>query len=371
MAWFRTAEESGMPTVGFVTRFDFAQERAQFYLDLCQSMRAMPGVPIANFLANTAQRYPRRAVGRIAACWLARLPETGTLTEAMRGTVPREDITVLAVAERAGDLAIGLESLGTNIEAMAKTRRNLLGTLASGMVLVMLLHVFLAVQAFMVMPQLQRALEAGGATHLSLLAKALFGGAALIRTWWPLEAVLLAVCIGWGLWSMSHYVGRARPWLDRYLLPYQMYRDFQGASFFITLGAVTRLIGAQIVQVADALHRIRANAMPWLRWHIDRILQNMEEQPNARGELFDTGIVSESNYYRVVDVAEYAQLSNMLTTVGELIVKTTPIEVAKKATRTRFVLMLICITLMGGIYVGSILVINEFKNEMQAQAMTR
>ncbi|CAJ0807009.1 hypothetical protein [Ralstonia thomasii] len=374
MALFKRtgALQDAVPTVNFATKFEFGSERGQFYLDLCENMRAMPGVPITKFLSNYAKRYPNRAVGKMALYWLHRFTETGTLTASLRGTVPDEDLTVLAVFERAGDLVIGLESLGKNILAMAQTKKEIITTLMSGIILVVLLHVFLAVQAFMVMPPLRKALEAGGTdASFGRLAKVMFGGADLVRTWWPLELILLALVVGWVTWSLPRYTGRFRPWLDNHLLPYQIYRDFRGARFLITLGSVTRQIGAQIVQVGDALHLIRENSVTWLRWHIDMVLHNMEEQPNVKGELFNTGIVNETNYYRVVDVAEYAQLSTMLTTIGELIMKTSPVEIAKKASRSRFVLMIVSLLLMVGIYAATLVLINDFKNEMQVKTMVR
>lgn len=357
-------------SVSFSTKFEFSSERGQFYLDLCENMRALPGVPITTFLQNFARRYPTRAVGKMSAYWLQRVNETGTMTEAMRGTVPPEDLTILSVSERAGDLSAGMQSLGENIQAMRDTRNQMLGTLLSGFVLLALLHVFLGVQAFMVMPQLERALSSGGdPSTLGTLAKVLFGGADIIRTWWALELMLVGALVGWVIWSLPRYTGRFRPWLDNHVLPYQMYRDFQGASFLVALGSVTRLIGTQLVQVVDALQRIRENSVRWLCWHIDKILLNMEERPNAKGELFDTGIVNEKNYYRVVDVAEYAQLSAMLNTIGALIMKTAPVEMAKKATKSRFGLMVVSLLLMFGIYGATLVLINDFKNQVYIRTM--
>lgn len=106
MALFKRtgALQDAVPTVNFATKFEFGSERGQFYLDLCENMRAMPGVPITKFLSNYAKRYPNRAVGKMALYWLHRFTETGTLTASLRGTVPDEDLTVLAVFERAGEL---------------------------------------------------------------------------------------------------------------------------------------------------------------------------------------------------------------------------------------------------------------------------
>ncbi|MFJ1260428.1 hypothetical protein [Cupriavidus sp. CuC1] len=359
-------------SVSFATRHEFSSERGEFYIDLAQSMQAMRGVPITQFLENYATRHQKRAIGKMAQYWLTRFSDTGTFTESIRGTVPKEDLTLLAVSEKAGDLASGLQSLGENVMAMGKTKQEMIMTMAAGMILIVLLHAFLAIQAFMVMPQLEKAMTANaGAASLGLLPRILFGASTLIRTWWPLEAVIVVAVVAWIFWSLPRYTGRGRAWLDDHVLPYQMYRDFQGAAFFVALGSVTKLIGSQVIQVADALQRIRENSVGWLAWHIDRIMRNMEEAPTAKGELFNTGIVNERNYYRVVDIAEYAQLSTMLNDVGALIMKTAPVEMAKSASKSRFALMLGCVMLMFGVYGATLYMINDFKNQAQIKAMVR
>ncbi|MGT2460230.1 hypothetical protein ACU4GI_46960 (plasmid) [Cupriavidus basilensis] len=376
MSFFRRSSGAGplarSTSVGFSTKHEFSGERGDFYVDLAQSMRAMPGVPITQFLENYAKRYNKRAIGKMAQYWLTRFSETGTFTESIRGTVPNEDLTLLAVSEKAGDLASGLQSLGENIVAMAKTKQEMIMTMASGIVLIVLLHAFLAIQAFLVMPQLEKAMTANAdASTIGLLPTVLFGAARVFRTWWPLEAVILVAIIAWIFWSLPRYTGRGRAWLDNHVLPYQMYRDFQGAAFFVALGSVTKLIGAQIIQIADALQRIRQNSVRWLAWHIDRIMENMENEPTAKGELFNTGIVNERNFYRVVDIAEYAQLSTMLNDVGALIMRTAPVEMQKKAGKSRFALMLTCIVLMFGIYGATLYMINDFKSQAQMKSMVR
>jgi len=359
-------------SVGFTSKHEFSSERGEFYVDLAQSMRAMRGVPITQFLENYAKRYQKRAIGKMAQYWLTRFSETGTFTESIRGTVPNEDLTLLAVSENAGDLASGLQSLGENIVAMAKTKQEMIMTMASGIVLIVLLHVFLAIQAFMVMPQLEKAMTANAdPASIGLLPSFLFGAATIIRTWWPLEIAVMSAVLVWIFSSLPRYTGPGRAWLDNHFLPYEMYRDFQGAAFFVALGSVTKLIGSQIIQIADALQRIRQNSVSWLAWHIDQIMRNMEEEPTSKGALFNTGIVNERNYYRVVDIAEYADLSTMLNEVGALIMTTAPVEMQKKAGKSRFALMLTCVVLMFGLYGATLFMINDFKNQAQIKSLKR
>jgi hypothetical protein len=130
------------------------------------------------------------------------------------------------------------------------------------------------------------------------------------------------------------------------------------------------LIGSQVLQVSDALQRMRVNAAPWLKWHIDRILTNMAEHPNGRGAVFDTGLTNQLMYYRILDIGEYAQTSEMLTQVGDLIMKNAPAEIQKRANTLKYVLMIITITLMLVVYGGTISIIDDFKEQVTLKSAT-
>ena len=103
------------PTAGrglYLAILDFKQRRGEFYGDLAGIMDAQPGRNIRELLEPYVERYGSLPEGKLAAFWLQRMDEdVATFSEALIGTVPSEDLTVLSFAERAGDLKVGLKQL--------------------------------------------------------------------------------------------------------------------------------------------------------------------------------------------------------------------------------------------------------------------
>lgn len=350
--------------------WDFKSNRGAFYLDLAKAMTAMPGEPITKFLSRYGERYEKESVGILARHWLSRFNHVGTFTEAVRGTIPDEDLTVLAVSERAGDLVVGLSSLGNNIIALTQCKKDIFSTLRASFFLLLLLHIFFAIEAFVVMPKIENAMRANiDISKLGIVGTIYFSGAELIRDWWWAWLMFVIFMTFTVIWSLKNYTGKMRPWLDNHILPFQMFREFNSASFLIALGSVTKLMGSQVVQLNEALNKIGEDAYMWLSWQIGMIQENLQINPNGKGEIFNTGLVSRNAYYRILDIAEYAQMDKMLNSVGEIILETAPVETKKKAEFLRYTLMIVCLSLMIGTYAGTYVLIGAFKAQVLLKSM--
>ncbi|MFW2776614.1 hypothetical protein ACN6P7_18790, partial [Acinetobacter baumannii] len=100
-------------------------------------------------------------------------------------------------------------------------------------------------------------------------------------------------------------------------------------------------------------------------------LDNFEQEPNAKGEAFNTGIVNDRAYYRIVDLASYNDMSTMLGKVGEIVRTTAPVEMQKKATTLRYIVVIGVILLMMSFYFGTFKMGDEFKQIVQLNMMMR
>ncbi len=350
--------------------FEFKSQRGRFYLDVANVMASSKGVAVTKILQTYADRYAKEAAGILARHWLERMQEVGTFSEALRGTIPQEDLAVLAASESSGDLRVGLEKLGTNIIGLDECTKEIRKTMISAVVLILFLHVFLGIEAYMVMPKLEAAMKGSvDISNMGMTADIFFTGARIIRSWWGLWFVFVIASIAAIVWGLKHYVGGARHWLDNHFLPFQIARDFNGASFFVTVGAITGAKGTQVVQLHDALSEVQQNAYPWLKWQVNKIQENLQAQPNSKGEIFNTGIANRRMYHRILDIADYSEMSVMLNKVGDIILKTAPEDIKAKANTTRFLLMLICVALMMGIYGGTYGLIDSFKAAAQLKTM--
>ncbi len=364
------------PTAGkglFLAIWEFKHKRGEFYGDLAGMMEAQPGKNIRELLEPYVDRHASQPEGKLAAHWLQRMDEdVATFSDAMIGTVPSEDLTVLSFSERAGDLKIGLQQLAENILGMEEAKRVARTTLLTAVAAVLIFHVFLGVEAFVLMPRLVKSI--GGMIapdHWGTVGRAFYHVGEFVRGWgWAVLGLEIAA-FSWIQWSFPNYVGRVRPWLDRNVLPYQFYRDFRGAGFLSALGAATAKVGTQVQTVPDALEKMEPESYPWLRMHILQILDNFEHEPNAKGEAFNTGIVNDNAYYRIVDIAEYNDMSTMLAKVGAIVRRTAPIEMQRKATVLRYTVVVGVILAMMAFYFGTFRMSDEFKQIIQLQMMMR
>lgn len=351
--------------------FDFRSKRGNFYQDLASVMEASPGESVAKIMAKYADRYKQQSIGILCRHWLERFQEVGTFSESLRGTIPAEDLATLSASEAAGDLRVGLEKLGQNIIAMRVCKGEVLKAMFGAFMLVIVLHVFIGIEAFLVMPKLEAAMI--GKADFALMghsASILFGGAQFVRNWWWLYAVLACAAFAGGVWALKNYTGRYRRWLDDNILPFQMTRDFNSAGFFSTVGSITAARGGHVVQLHEALMQLRQNAYPWLRWQTKLILDNLAAHPNSKGEIFDTGIANRKTYYRILDIADYSEVPVMLQKVSGIILKTAPEEIKARATLLRVLLMAVCLLTMLGIYGGTFTLIESFKAAAQMKAIS-
>ena len=351
--------------------FDFKSKRGNFYLDLASVMEASPGESVTKILAKYSERYKNKSIGILCRHWLDRFQEVGTFSESLRGTIPTEDLATLSASEAAGDLRIGLEKLGQNIIEMNLCKAEIVKALIGALMLVIVLHVFIGIEAFMVMPKLEVAMKGKvDFAQMGNSATFLFGGAEVVRNWWWAWFAFVIGMTALVVWALKNYTGKYRPWLDNNILPFQMARDFNAAGFFATVGSITAPRGGHVVQLHDALVQMRHNAYPWLRWQTKLILDNLAAHPNSKGEIFNTGIANRKTYYRILDIADYSEVPVMLQKVGGIILKTAPDEIKARATLLRVVLMAICLLTMLGVYGGTFALIEAFKAAAQMKALT-
>lgn len=351
--------------------YDFKDKRGNFYLDLAGVMEASAGEAITKILGRYAERYKKKSIGILCDHWLERFDQVGTFTEALRGTIPDEDLTALAASESTGDLRLGLEKLGTNILAMQETRKEINKLMFSALVMVFVFHAYLGVQSFVVMPKLEKAVLASRVdfAQFGKLGAILFGGAEIIRSWWWAWLILVVAGVAAVVWGLKHYVGKYRRWLDNHFLPFQMARDFNSAAFFATVGMITTVRNNNVVKLNDALVQTRLNAYPWLRWQTTKILENLTATPNGKGEIFNTGIANQWTYYRILDISDYADMPVMLKKIGEIILKTAPKQIKAKAGAVRVILMGLCLATMLGVYASTIGLVEMFKAAVTMKAM--
>nr|WP_202127021.1 pilus assembly protein TadE [Cupriavidus sp. SW-Y-13] len=363
----------------FWAKFRFRAERGTYYSALAKRIAAMPGEPISNFFAKDAARRAGEPLGKLSAHWLARFEgldgekQQSTVTEIFRGTVPDEDIPILAVAEQGGDIREGLETLGANLLALKEARTGMVAILTGVVFTFLILHVYLGTMAFYAGPKMEKSFQALlDPSQYGPLGSAFHIGTTFLRHWgW----LLLAAEIGIVLWTaraLTRYVGKHRGWMDRNLLPFDFFRRFQGAQFFAGLSAVTKRVGGDRKSLSAGLSLMRDNAYPYLAYHIERIELNLEYIPNEGGKVFDTGLFDKDTSFNIQDIAEYEEdLSKMLSKVAADMLKDTPALMLKKAAAFNRRMSVAMAFLITGLSFTPFFIAMEMKGRSQIVGMSK
>ncbi|WP_066733025.1 pilus assembly protein TadE [Cupriavidus sp. D384] len=358
-------------------KLEFSPKRADYYYDLAMRIEKMPGEPISNHFAKDAARRAGEPLGLLASLWLARYEgldgqtQESRLAEIFRGTVPDEDLAILAVAEQGGDVKDGLFRLADNLRAMSAAKSNILLLLASMGITLIILHVYLGVMAFIVAPMLDRSfanlLPVDG---YGPIARAFHLGTRFLREWGWLVLIGEVGLIWWVLRALRNYTGPYRAWLDKHVIIFDFFRRFQGAQFLGAMSAVTQRFGGDMNNLTNALEMMRANAYPYLAQHIRRIEATLEESPNAGGKMFDTGLFDRDTTYRIQDIAEYEDdLSKMLNTVSVTLLKTAPRELEQRASKFNRRSSILLILLITALAFMPAFMARELKQSMQVHGM--
>lgn len=356
----------------FLARLSFKSKRAEFYGDLADSMENEPQTRITKFIERYADRYPEQAVGKLAAHWLRAYRVHGSFAEAIRGTVPDEDIAALAIAESAGDLKVGLHNLAASVAGLDATRGAMMTVFGSTFLVAVAVHFYVGLYAWQIIPKIESALPSTvRVENLGYAAIFLHGMRIAVQHYWMLWFAAMLALTGLVIWAIPNYVGRFRPWLDRKVLFFQLYREFQAASFLTSLAAVTQRINNKVLPVPQALKMMERDATVWLRWHIGAVLLQIEENPQGKGENFNTGVVSQDMLYRMIDIAEYADMSDMLDKVGRQVLKRAPIEMEKRAKRIQFVTRVAMVSIVLGLMWGFNAMTYSFQDALTIDAFMR
>ncbi|MBC8737282.1 hypothetical protein F6X40_10725 [Paraburkholderia sp. UCT31] len=308
----------------------FAKQRANFYEDLAESLKDKAVLVV--FLQKHIKREHKKGspLAALYSLWLKRM-DTMSFSGAVKGTVPPMDSLILVAAETSGDLPKGLAFLAENVRAIEKIKATLIGAIVTPVIVSsMIIGMLVGFQQFMA-PILKVVVPVD---HWPKLGKLLNTVSTAVVNLGAPGAVALALAIVAFAWSLPNWSGAARVKVDKYI-PYSLYRDYFGAVTLVSLGGLMQS-GSSLV---GSLTAIRSFGSRWMAWHINRILLLLDEESAAPAKAFDTGILPEDLYERVVDYGERSSFQDALGKIGNQAIEKVSVSVTKKAKIMNTVLM--------------------------------
>lgn len=302
-------------------RYAAAKFRKHESKKLTDWARTWKGADVIGLFTRAMKAYEQRgdkAQARVYANIINRIRRGDGVVSALVSSYAISPTTamLLRAFEARRDLAEGMRiasSAVASVKAMSAAARKAVIGPSFMLCLTLVLNYWFGTNLF---PQLAGILPAD---KVPVVMQAVIGTSKLLEKY--LFILLPALIIGVVFWVRSFPTanGPIRKKLDRFFLPYKLYRAQQASNFLLTLG--TCLNASMSLQ--DSLNQIRSEANPWLRSYIDDILDRQRSparygiRPSDAGAEFDVGLFDDETVLRVRQLAESSdQLSKAFVTIA-------------------------------------------------------
>ena len=358
----------------FNVHVTFSKRRAGFYIDLAYAI--LNADSIRRFLQAGEThliRYkePNQAV--IYSEMLDNLNQSnGSLRGMMGDLVPTSDLLTLAAIDRGRsdrEKHDGLRWLAETIGTLKDLKTMVVKSVSVLAFVIPIIVITLAVISVKFIPLFEKNLSH---EHWSSLGQSLYW-LSYITTNYFYVIVPLAVILGfYFVRSFAHWTGNSRQTFEAKFkilrLPYILYRDYMCATFFIALAGLLKTK----VSLKGSLEALYDAANPYLKWHIETILDNLKDNPKSITEAFDTGLIAPdlhlrlSNYSVTKGGFELGLID--LATNGMDHVKE---EVEKTSKYLNFLSIVFVVSAVGYLYFGNLEIAYSIKNYQESSVQSK
>lgn len=258
------------------------------------------------------QKHPMRHVYKR---WHAGLRRGKAFTDvAVAGRdLPPGELVMLMMGDSTSNPADGFRQARFVADVVRRMKGALLGALTYPAILILMGSGFLAGIALKFGPQMRQMTDKP-VEAWPFFAKTLYQlsvGVIDAGPWMVLMGVLLGVWSMWSLPNWSRVLPKVRAFLDHYVPPWSIYREYNASSTLIALGAMTQAASP----VDESIARITSIASPWLQTHLRRILTRVRRGDDP-GQSFDTGLLSDDTLGYLEDFNRAGGLDAALSVVG-------------------------------------------------------
>lgn len=110
--------------------------------------------------------------------------------------------------------------------------------------------------------------------------------AEFINAHWGKVFLGIVAAVVFIIWQLPRWTGPYRVKADN-LPGFSLYRDYNAA---VVLSAMSMMIGSGKT-MKQALEDLRLNATPWLRWHLQRVINSLDDNPTDYMAAFSRGLM--------------------------------------------------------------------------------
>jgi type II secretory pathway component PulF len=270
---------------------DFRSARAEFYRDFAEMYQRNEAMVsfLEGEIAN-AQLTRQRSRARALRVVLHRHQDgdhASRVSHLLEGVVPRSDAMLLMAVDRAADKPQALRALADAIDKQQQMVRLMLSYSALPAITIPICYALISLlgKVILVID------EATPVYAQDALWEGMNGWARVIamfaQAWGAQTLLALGLALGAVLWSLPRWRGAARLRVEAWPI-YGLYRDFQAGLLFSSMAMMLKTGETLQGSIDDVTQR----ASPWMRWHLGRIVDALEENPTGTLDAFRRGLLS-------------------------------------------------------------------------------
>jgi type II secretory pathway component PulF len=300
-----------------VAKWRFRKEREAFYVESMKDIVASKGLRNRETLSERLEVLEKRTKSRNQIVYLVyaeireRLAHGDGLARAMKRFIPLEEFALLELAETSTkeDAA----KRGFELCAMSASAQRVLSTttamqLAYPITLLVYMYGLACMFGAMIYPQV---IEVRPLAQWSTEGQWLYAiDTYCAEYWWFNSAMVILLVFGY-FYGLKRWTGNLRNRADSLPLLWRNRRDLRAALLIVSLSG---LFDSGLT-VSAALERVKVNADPWLKWHVNGMLKRLKQRPEEPMRALETGIFSTL----IVDkIADAERRDNFVDAVKEL-----------------------------------------------------
>lgn len=354
----------------------FHKNRAEYYRYLASMLESSKGnTKMSTLFERDAQRYEGKARGILAAYWHNKyLNNGGNLAECWQGTLPDDEISIIRVAQSAGDGALlaALNDVSRVAMLSDRVKKEVIGTLTAAIIGVAVATFMMTVFPIFSSNKLQEVYSFIPLSEWGKKGKAFNQHADNVKDYGLYCVVALSFILFFFSWTINNLTGPVRDWMDKNIAVYRTIRDIKGALFLATMATLTRKRGNVMYTVATSLTTLATSARsPWLKWRVEEIVDRIESSGATGSDAFATNLLSEEMYFFLRDTQEARGFSEGFDETGKFVENTILGGIIGRMTVYRWTLLLTGVACVVGVMGWQFSVIYEMKEVMTTYYSSR
>ena len=282
---------SARAIANWLALLDFRSARTEFYRDFAEMYQRNEAMvsflegEIAN--AQLTRQHSRARALRVVLHRHQDGEHASRVSHLLEGVVPRSDAMLLTAVDRAADKPQALRALAEAIDKQQQMVRLMLSYSALPTITIPICYALISLlgKVILVID------EATPVYAQDALWEGMNGWARVIamfaQAWGAQTLLALGLALGAVLWSLPRWRGASRMRVEAWPI-YGLYRDFQAGMLFSSMDMMLKTGETLQGSIDDVTQR----ASPWMRWHLGRVVDALEENPTGTLDAFRRGLLS-------------------------------------------------------------------------------